>query len=82
MNPLDLYLGGHLKALAYKTFVQDLNDLRNRIIDNCEVRRNTPGIFERVRQWQIDCGRVFYQKVCRNCLLFNFVILVWSMDSF
>lgn len=50
MNPLDFYLWGHLKTLVYKTPVLDVNDLRNRIIDNCNVIRNTPGIFERVRQ--------------------------------
>lgn len=50
MNPIDFYLWGHLKALVYKTPVIDVNDLRNRIIDNCNVIRNTPGIFERARQ--------------------------------
>jgi hypothetical protein len=34
---------------VYKTPVNTLEDLRERIVASCETIRNTPGIFERVR---------------------------------
>lgn len=49
LNSLDFYLWGHLKTLVYHTPIMTLEELRNRIIDGCETIRNTPGIFERVR---------------------------------
>lgn len=53
INPLDFFLWGHLKSLVYRTPVQNEEDLRNRIQESCEIIRNTPGIFERVRQSMI-----------------------------
>ncbi|EZA50509.1 hypothetical protein X777_10702 [Ooceraea biroi] len=50
LNPVDFFLWGQLKSLVYATPIQNEEDLRNRIIDGCERIRNTPGIFERVRQ--------------------------------
>ena len=50
LNPLDYFLGGHLKSLVYTTPIENENDLRNRIVVSCEAIRNTPGIFERVPQ--------------------------------
>jgi Transposase. len=50
LNPLDYFFWGHLKSLVYATPVVDENDLRNRIVNSCNVIRNTPGILERVRQ--------------------------------
>ncbi|KYN29267.1 hypothetical protein ALC57_01390, partial [Trachymyrmex cornetzi] len=50
LNPLDYFLWGHLKSLVYTTPIENENDLRNRIVASCEAIRNTPGIFERVRQ--------------------------------
>lgn len=49
LNPLDFSIWGHLKTLVYKTPVQDLEDLRNRIIVSCRVIQDTPGIFDRIR---------------------------------
>lgn len=42
----------HLKALVYKAPVEDVNDMRNHIIDIYNVIRNTPDVFERVRQYK------------------------------
>ena len=50
LNPLDYFLWGHLKSLVYTTLVENENDLRNQIVASYETIRNTPGIFERVRQ--------------------------------
>ena len=50
LNPLDYFLWGHLKSLVYIIPIENENDLRNRIVASCEAIRNTPGIFERVRQ--------------------------------
>lgn len=50
MNPLDFFVWGHLKSLVYKTPIQNVEDLRNRIQESCAIIRNTLGIFERVRQ--------------------------------
>lgn len=49
-NPLDFFLWGYLKTLVYATPINTVQELRERIINSCEVIRNTPGIFERVRQ--------------------------------
>lgn len=49
-NPLDFFLWGYLKSLVYTTPVENLEDLQNRILQGCDVIRNTPGIFESVRQ--------------------------------
>lgn len=50
LNPLDYFLWGHLKSLVYTTPVENVEDLRNRIIAGCNLIRNDPGVFERVRQ--------------------------------
>ncbi|KYN39183.1 hypothetical protein ALC56_06609 [Trachymyrmex septentrionalis] len=50
LNPLDYFLGGHLKSLVYTIPIDNKNDLRNRIVASCEAIRNTLGTFERVRQ--------------------------------
>lgn len=50
LNPLDYFLWGHLKSLVYRTPVQNIEDLRNRIFESCSIIKQTPGIFERVRQ--------------------------------
>lgn len=49
LNALDFFLWGHLKSLVYHTPVENEQDLRQRIINGCNQIRNTPGIFERVR---------------------------------
>ena len=49
LNPQDAYLWGHLKVLVYRTPIQDLQSLRARIMAGCETIRNTPGIFQRIR---------------------------------
>lgn len=50
LNSLDFFLWGHLKSLVYATPVHTVDDLRHRIIDGFETVRNTPGVFERVRE--------------------------------
>lgn len=50
LNPLDFFVWGHLKSMVYSTPVQDIEDLRQRVENGCQIIRNTPGIFERVRQ--------------------------------
>ncbi|KAJ8867705.1 hypothetical protein PR048_031508 [Dryococelus australis] len=49
LNPLDLYLLGHLKALVYATPEDDVGTLRNRIEAGCETIRNCPGIHQHIR---------------------------------
>lgn len=49
LNSLDFFLWGHLKALVYNTPINNLEDLKDRIIDSCDIIRNTEGIFQRVR---------------------------------
>lgn len=49
LNSLDFFLWGHLKSLVYKTPINTVEDLRERIVASCEIIRNTPGIFARVR---------------------------------
>lgn len=50
INPLDYFLWGHLKELVYTTPIENVEDLRDRIIDASNTIRNNRGIFERVRQ--------------------------------
>lgn len=50
LNSLDYFLWGHLKTLVYSTPVQTEEELRNRITDSCNIIRNTPGIFQLVRE--------------------------------
>ena len=45
LNPLDFFLWSHLKSLVYTTAVENVEDLRNRIMQGCDTIRNTPGIF-------------------------------------
>lgn len=49
LNSLDFFMWGHLKSLVYTTPLNNVDDLRNRIINGFETIRNTPGVFERVR---------------------------------
>lgn len=50
LNSLDYFFWGHLKSLVYAVPIQTEEELRNRIIVCCQTIRNTPGIFENVRQ--------------------------------
>ena len=50
LNPLDFFLWGHLKSLVYTTGVENVEDLKNQIMQGCDIIRNTPGIFKRVQQ--------------------------------
>lgn len=50
LNPLDFFLWGHCSALVYSTPVNDVDDLRQRIIDAFDTIRNTQGIFQRVNE--------------------------------
>lgn len=49
LNPLDFCIWGYLKMLVYSTPVENIDDLRNRIMESCDVIRNNPHIFERIR---------------------------------
>ena len=48
LNPLDLYLWGHLKAIVYSTPSPNVEILRQRIDQGCQQIRQTRGIWERV----------------------------------
>ena len=50
LNPLDYFLWGHLKSLVYSRPVENVDDLRDRIIAGCNSIRNDPAVFERVRE--------------------------------
>lgn len=50
LNCLDFFLWGHLKSLVYTTPIQNVQELRERIVAACDEIRNTPGIFQRVRE--------------------------------
>ncbi|CAH1114890.1 unnamed protein product [Psylliodes chrysocephalus] len=47
LTPLDFFLWGHLKSVVYRTPPQSIDDLRNRIIEEC--RDLTPHVFENIR---------------------------------
>lgn len=49
LNPMDFFFWGYLKTLVYRTPVHNVEELRQRIIDNCEVIKQKEGIFARVR---------------------------------
>lgn len=49
LNPLDFCIWGYLKSLIYTNPVENIDDLRNRIVAGCETIRNSPGIFHRIR---------------------------------
>lgn len=48
MNPLDYFLWGHLKSKVYKTQPTDIEDLRQRIIEECA--KITPTMLRNVRE--------------------------------
>lgn len=50
LNPLDFFLWGHLKTLVYDSPVDTIEELRARVFNGIQRIRETPGIFERVRQ--------------------------------
>ncbi|PSN32148.1 hypothetical protein C0J52_23854, partial [Blattella germanica] len=50
LNPLDYFLWGYLKSLVFETPVETDMELIARVVAACDVIRNTPGIFVRVRQ--------------------------------
>jgi hypothetical protein len=50
LNPLDLYLWGHLETLVYAAPVDNEEAFHHRIVDACHSIRNYPGFFERMRQ--------------------------------
>jgi hypothetical protein len=71
-HSLDFFLWGHIKSLVYETPVETQGELIARILAACLVVRQTPGIFERVRQNFLrrctTCieagGRHFEQLLC------------------
>jgi hypothetical protein len=57
LNPLDFFVWENLRCLVYETPVEWENDLLPRIQVACNNIRQTPGIFERVRQSMVrPCG--------------------------
>lgn len=50
INPLDFFFWGYLKSLVYTTPIETVDELRNRIEQACDIIRNTPEIFQRVRE--------------------------------
>jgi hypothetical protein len=55
LNPLDFFVWGHLRCLVYETTVERENDLLPRIQAACDNLRQTPDIFEPVRQSMVRC---------------------------
>lgn len=49
LNPMDFFFWGHLKSLVYKEPVNNREELRQRIIQNCEVIKQKEGLFARIR---------------------------------
>lgn len=49
LNPLDFCLWGYLKSLVYQTPVENMEELQERVVNGCNVIRQNPGVFERVR---------------------------------
>lgn len=73
LNPLDLFLWGHLKTLVYETPVHDVEDLQDLIIDGCNVIQATPQIFQRVRnslrkrvETCVIVGAIISSKYCKS----------------
>jgi hypothetical protein len=57
INALESFFWGHLRCLVYETPVEREDDLLPRIQAACDNIRQTPGIFERVRQSKVRrCG--------------------------
>jgi hypothetical protein len=50
LTPLDFYLWVHLKTVVYATPVNDAEDLRERVQNDCQVIRDRNLVFERIRQ--------------------------------
>jgi hypothetical protein len=48
LNPLDFYLWGHLKTLAYADPVDNKQTLHRRTMDACQTIRNYPGVSEQM----------------------------------
>jgi hypothetical protein len=49
LNPMDIYLWGHLKTLVYATPVDNEEALHHHIVDACQTICNYLAIFERMR---------------------------------
>lgn len=60
LNPLDFSIWGYLKSLVYATPVNDLPELRQRIERCCQIIREKPLFFERVR--------ASFERRCRSCV--------------
>lgn len=50
LNPMDFFFWGYLKTLVYKDSVNNVEELRQRIINCCEIIRRKWGLFARVRR--------------------------------
>lgn len=60
LSPVDFFLWGFLKGLVYETPVETPEDLVGRIVEAAGCVRDTPGIFEKVRNSM--------QRRCQACL--------------
>jgi len=63
LDPLDFYLWGHPKTLVYSGPVVNEETLDQCIFCACQIIRNYPGTFERVRQSIIRCVRACLDQV-------------------
>lgn len=50
LNPLDFWLWGHLKTLVYAVPINDVDTLRERVVNVCDAIRQQPGVFQRMRE--------------------------------
>lgn len=49
INPLDFYLWGYVKSIVYRNALNNIADLKQRIIHGFEEIRRDPNVFQRVR---------------------------------
>jgi hypothetical protein len=79
LDPLDFYLWGHLETLVYEAPVDSEEALYRRFVDVCQIIRNYPGIYERIRQSMMrrveacikSRGHYFDILFCMFCFSYN-----------
>jgi hypothetical protein len=58
LNPLDIYLWGHLKTLVHAAPVDNEEALHHRTVEACQTIRNYPGNSEWMWQSMMRCVKV------------------------
>lgn len=60
LNPLDFCIWGYLKSLVYSRPTNNVDDLQQRIENECQTVAQNPGIFERIR--------ASFKRRCEACV--------------